>query len=120
MKLKRLGMLVTTVAIVAGLAVPTFAAGRKLTFAHGINSSAQTTFGSISSSEYEDSMQIRLMVKNSGSTIIRCYTSPVLTDLQYMRLTKEVDGVKGSSYCYYYVDGVMKHQSTAWYDFDFR
>ena len=120
MKLKKIGMMITTVAVVAGLSVPVFATSGKLTFSHGINKSAETTFGSTTSTAFEDTMQIKMMVKNSTSGVIKSYSTPVISNARYLRLTKDVEGVKGSSYCYYYVDGVKKHESTAWYNFDFR
>lgn len=121
MKLKRkIAMMVTTIAIAISITVPAYAAKGKLTFSHGINKSEKTTFGSITSTDYEKSMEIMMVVRNANTGAYNMYTSQEYKDACYLRLTKKATGIKGASYCYYYVDGTKKHQSTAWYDFDFR
>lgn len=120
MKLRILGMMITAVTVALTLSIPVFAAGEKYTFSHGINRTAKTTFGSTVSSKCEESMEIVMLVKDSSTGIIKCYTSEERENAIYIKLTKGVDGVKGSSYCYYYVNGAMKHQSTAWFNFDFK
>ena len=95
----------------------------KVTYHHGVISSQKTTYGSIDSTKYENSMGIDGWIKATAGEWPKGTTYlPYLSDTNCNILVYaiQVGKTKGSSSFNYYVDGSYRHTSTAPWNFDFR
>ncbi|MEA4889734.1 MAG: hypothetical protein VB070_09765 [Clostridiaceae bacterium] len=122
--LKRVSIVMTVITIVAFLVIPVSAAvNGNLTFWHGANYTYKYTYGSTESTAEENNMYFYGYINyqtgpNIGNTVR--YQSPFYTNTSYRMFRVYPGSVKGSSLFEYYVDGNLRHTSTAWWNFDFR
>jgi hypothetical protein len=103
------------------MAFPASAVNGTLTFGHGINPNALTMYATINSTAVEGSMSISgTLVITDGAKPIGTYNLPPLSLTNTSSLTYEVflDHSKGSVIFKYYVDGILRHTSTAPWNFD--
>jgi|GEM_PF-5826436 len=94
-----------------------------VTYWHGVVTSNKQTYGKMESTETESSMRIDGKVKflsgnNNGKTVDYQQNSTGATKVESNYISP--GSVKGTSYFYYYVNNVKEHESTDWWDFDFR
>jgi hypothetical protein len=104
------------------MALSASASNGDLSFGHGANSSTKTTFATINSTAVEGSMEISgTLVIRGGALPIGTYILPPLGLTNTSSLTYEVflDHSRGTSRFKYYVDGTLRHTSTAAMTFDF-
>lgn len=120
---KLLSAMLVIMILVAAFATPVSAYNGNLTFYHGINNTYDYTYGRTVSTATEGSMQFIGIIDyetgpNAGQVI--GYESSKKTNTSSHRQDIYPGAVKGSSYFYYFVDDICLHQSTAWFNFDFR
>lgn len=122
---KKLASLLSVAAIATAMVVPTASAAvkGKLTFTHGVRPADKVTFARTTSTAVEKSMDFTGLVKiTAGEAPAGTYvlsSAPYYNTSGYQR-DFYAGKSKGSSSFNYYVDGSLKHTSTAPWNFDFR
>lgn len=92
---------------------PLFAANGAITCWHGV--SGTSTYGKITSTKKESSMQIKMKLWIDGYEPTTFWGTK-LNNTSSIYTSANVAGLSGSSYCYYYVSGKNVHKSTdRWY-----
>jgi Tfp pilus assembly protein FimT len=122
---KKLASILSVAAIATAMAVPTASAAAKgsLTFTHGEKSSQKITFARTTSTTLENSMDftgwVRITAGEAPAGTYLLSSSPAYNLSEYERNFYAGES-KGSSSFNYYVNGTLKHTSTAPWNFDFR
>jgi hypothetical protein len=121
--LKKAVPFLAIVAIAAMMfALPAMASNGNLVFYHGVDPGKTTTFGGTSSTAIENSIgHSAKIIITGGQMQLGTHNFPTTTNYLSSGWTLEINVLKsrGSSEFGYYVDGTLRHTSTAPWNFDF-
>lgn len=112
---KKLVALFMLVIMAISTSVPAYAANT-ITYIHGNESNrcyAETTQTS------DDTIGAKITWQLTGENTVAQGDKVTSTGASAKSRSKWLWGKEGKSFGYYYVNGVQKHKSTAWMDFDF-
>lgn len=113
---KKLVALFLFVVMAISTAIPTYAAST-ITYVHGNESNRCYAETRQSSDEFEIGAKITWQLTGENTVV---HGDKVTSDgASAKSISKWLWGKEGKSFGYYFVNGVQKHKSTAWMDFDF-
>ena len=106
-------------ALTLSMTIATTSNAGTLTFRHGNDGYNKSVGGSMSSTTTESLMRVDTRVKYSSTGNTFHYKSSDYKNKKSASNWQKVGSTKGSPFYWYYRNGVQKHKSTAWFNFNF-
>lgn len=113
--------LITSMTLILGLSMTmlTNVAADTITFVHGNNGTSKYCYAETKQQKANHTLGAQITWQVSGSNTVYYASRASGTGASVTSKYKNLKGKKGKSFGYYYVDGKLKHESTAWMNFKF-
>lgn len=113
--------LITSMTLILGLSMTmlTNVAADTITFVHGNNGTSKYCYAETKQQKANHTLGAQITWQVSGSNTVYYASRASGTGASVTSKSKNLKGKKGKSFGYYYVDGKLKYESTAWMNFKF-
>ena len=113
--------LITSMTLILGLSMTmlTNVAADTITFVHGNNGTSKYCYAETKQQKANHTLGAQITWQVSGSNTVYYASRASGTGASVTSKSKNLKGKKGKYFGYYYVDGKLKHESTAWMNFKF-